>query len=60
MFEKILNITKIFLQYKLLRYGILFLMLCLGLLILKADKVNIFGLKIEQSGSSNLILNKLE
>jgi len=45
--DKILNFINSMLKYKLIRYGLLFLMVCFGLLILGASKVDFFGISIE-------------
>jgi len=53
MLDKVMAFLKLILQYKLLRYGLLFMMLCLGVLMLGAKKVSFFGISVETDSEIN-------
>jgi len=46
--QKIQTVWGLFARFRLLRWGLFFLLLCLGILILSASRVSFFGITIER------------
>ena len=57
MKDKLQGVWGLFARYRLLRWGLLFVLICFGLLILSASKVSFFGITIERETAIEEVLD---